>query len=342
VLVLAWPTVRLLWVHADYRPFPLASLGGAALVVLVMSFLLYGTPRRLTVGAVCAVALAEAACLFVVPLLSGARVRAMDMGPVHFLQDHIGLQRYYSIGPMGPNYSSYFGIGSINHNYLPLASNWEDYVLHHLDPGIIPNIFNGTTPEVNGRRAALSARLDEYEALGVKYVIAYTGTDPFPGLPGPHPGVVFADSLVSVYELPHPAPYMEVSGGACSVHDEGRQRARGHCDAPGALLRRELFFPGWTATVNGVPAKIEAANEVFQRVALPAGDVLVQFRYAPPFVGFAYAASGIGLAVLAGSFLPGRGRRKIFFSEEKKQKTFNSGASGQSPAMASIVEHAEQ
>jgi hypothetical protein len=33
---------------------------------------------------------------------------------------------------------------------------------------------------------------------------------------------------------------------------------------------------------------------------------------------------------------------KVFFSEEKKQKTFDSGASGQIPAMASIVEPAHK
>jgi hypothetical protein len=303
VLVLAWPTLRLLWVHPDYRLYPAASLGGAALVVLVLSVVMRRAPGRFSVRAVCAVTMVEAGCLFVFPLFSGARVRALDMAPVQFLQEHIGLQRYYSIGPMGPNYSSYFGVGSINHNYLPLAGNWADYVLHHLDPGVIANIFNGTTPEADGRRAALSARLAEYEALGVKYVIAYKGTDPFPGLPRPHPPMVFADPLAAIYELPHPAPYVEGSAGQCVVHDEGRQRARGHCDAPGAMVRRELFFPGWTATVNGVPAKVERAGEVFQQVALPAGDVFVQFRYAPPFVGWAYAACAVGLGILGGSFL---------------------------------------
>jgi hypothetical protein len=238
------------------------------------------------------------------------------MAPVRFLQDHIGLQRYYSIGPMGPNYSSYFGVGSINHNYLPLADNWAEYVLHHLDPGVIVNIFDGTTPEVNGRRAALSERLAQYEALGVKYVIAIRGTDPFPGLPGPHPALAFADPFVGIYELPHPAAYMEGSTGACVVHDEGRQRARGHCDAPGAMVRRELFFPGWTATVNGVPAKVEPVGEVFQQVALPAGDVFVQFRYAPPFVGWAYAACAAGLGILGGSFLP----KKRFFRSRRLTK----------------------
>jgi hypothetical protein len=33
---------------------------------------------------------------------------------------------------------------------------------------------------------------------------------------------------------------------------------------------------------------------------------------------------------------------RVFFSEEKKQKTFTSGAHGKIPAMASIVEAAEK
>jgi hypothetical protein len=174
--------------------------------------------------------------------------------------------------------------------------------------------------------------LHEYQALGVKYVVAYSGTDPFPGLRGPHPEAVFADPLVTVFELPHPAPYMEDLGGSCSLHEEGRQRARGHCNAAGALVRRELFFPGWTATVNGVPAKVEAANEIFQSVALPAGDVFVQFRYAPPFVSFAYAACGVGLGVLGGSLLQRPIRRVLSRLFSRSTPRFNAGPPRFGPA----------
>jgi hypothetical protein len=61
-------------------------------------------------------------------------------------------------------------------------------------------------------------------------------------------------------------------------------------DSPGILVLLDLWYPGWTARVDGRPAPILRANGVFRAVALPAGSHRVLFRYRP--VSF-YAGAAI-------------------------------------------------
>jgi uncharacterized membrane protein YfhO len=79
-------------------------------------------------------------------------------------------------------------------------------------------------------------------------------------------------------------------------------------------LRRELSFPGWQASVNGVSVPIRT-DTIFQSIDLPAGNALVRFRFAPPHVLWGYAAAALGAVVLC------LGGEKRFFFEKKKQKT---------------------
>jgi hypothetical protein len=49
----------------------------------------------------------------------------------------------------------------------------------------------------------------------------------------------------------------------------------------GFLQLSDQYFPGWRATVNGAPSQILPANFLFRVVEVPAGESIVQFRYAP-------------------------------------------------------------
>jgi hypothetical protein len=50
---------------------------------------------------------------------------------------------------------------------------------------------------------------------------------------------------------------------------------------PGMLVLADSFYPGWVATVEGVPHEILPANHLFRGVLLPAGTHRVRFEYAP-------------------------------------------------------------
>src|SRR5207248_9071791 len=67
-----------------------------------------------------------------------------------------------------------------------------------------------------------------------------------------------------------------------------------HAPRPGALYLADSFHSGWSAKVNGRPAKILPANYAFRAVPIPAGDVHVEFCYLPN--GF---AAGLLVSVLS-------------------------------------------
>jgi hypothetical protein len=117
----------------------------------------------------------------------------------------------------------------------------------------------------------------------------------WPGIDA-QPQLAFAGRGMEVYRLPGAAPYWDA--GPCGVHAVTRLAATTRCAAPGALLRRELFFPGWAATANGRPAPIRQ-DGLFQRIDLPAGQASIRFSYAPPGIGYACLAGILGL-IMAG------------------------------------------
>ena len=47
------------------------------------------------------------------------------------------------------------------------------------------------------------------------------------------------------------------------------------------LLLTDAYYPGWTVTVNGVPADVRRADVMFRAVAVPAGESEIIFTYRP-------------------------------------------------------------
>ncbi len=127
----------------------------------------------------------------------------------------------------------------------------------------------------------------------------------------PRPRLAYHDKVMDIYELPSPAAYFEARGAPCELTPMGRQEVRALCQGPATLVRRELFFPGWRAEVNGTDVTISAVDQIFQGVALPAGPDEVRFAYAPPYIALAYLAFGGGALGLLASLImrgvaPGR------------------------------------
>jgi hypothetical protein len=420
---------------------------------------------RLRHGALASILILDATVQFTVPLLSGTRgqARAMDLGSVAFLKQNLGLYRFYTLGPIAPNYGAFYGLAQINHNYGPQPESWVSYIRAKLDPQADAVTFSGSypppAPGMETREGALRRLMANYESTGVKYVVASAGKNPFaippassqppnstvpmllapgstaqgnfapgdyppgtmssaaivianylnhdtgslrirlcgqtgcasgtaplenaandaplpihlepaltvqagdtltfhitheggttpaaiwlwrgpesahvqtaqpgearPGytpqlrlfanVPSGNPHLVFRGRLIDIFELPNPAPYFATTP-ACTLHDETRQTLHADCPTPAILLRRELFFDGWHASVNGLDAKI-SPHGIFQQITLPAGHSEIRFQFWPPGVGLAWAGFAAGAMTLVGSL------GKAFFFEKKKQKTFTS------------------
>ena len=69
--------------------------------------------------------------------------------------------------------------------------------------------------------------------------------------------------------------------------------------SPAVLVLADAFYPGWQATVDGVPAPILRANLMFRGLALEPGRHEIVFSYRPAAWRLGAAISLIALAALA-------------------------------------------
>jgi hypothetical protein len=81
-------------------------------------------------------------------------------------------------------------------------------------------------------------------------------------------------------------------------------------DGPGTLVLTDAYYPGWTASIDGVPAPIERADIMFRGLSLPVGQHQVEFRYSPTSVWLGLAISGLAWAALVAGWLSHQLRRQ--------------------------------
>ena len=114
------------------------------------------------------------------------------------------------------------------------------------------------------------------------------------------------DRAVIAAETPLPLASPGASPGAA----EGPVAAR-EVRVEGGLVRAELtapragvavilepWFPGWTATVDGVPAPVARADYAFMAMAVPAGEHALRLEYHPTQLGRGLAVAAATLASL--------------------------------------------
>ena len=221
---------------------------------------------------------------FVTAQLSTPHAR-LDLAPVRYLQRHLGLQRFFTMGPIAPNYGSYFGLAELNAADLPLPSSFTRYVHSRLDPYTDPLYFVGN--DNSGRpitapstQQVLIANLASFRDAGVAYVL----TPPGQRLPQSSGGfqLVFQSPSTWIYHLAGAAPYFSASNHSCQITARDRQAVRLRCPSPSILLRRETDFSGWSAHTNGRTLKVGQADDIFQAVNVPAGTHEITFSYTPP------------------------------------------------------------
>jgi hypothetical protein len=270
--------------------------------------------QLLVVGAV----VIEAALLFAAPLLSAPRPAKVDTALVRYLQGHLGLARFVTLGPIQPNFGSYFGLAEINVNDLPEPKTFTTFVQKSLDPNAVPLLFTGTTKtDPNGAdpAQALATHLASYEAAGVKFVVTFaSGADIF-GSPWPPAGLipaprrVYVDAAAAVWQLPSPTAFFTTSGASCHVRAEGVTEAEVRCDGPAVLHRLELHMPGWSAQAGGSRVAVRSDGP-FQSIHVGAGTTHVRFSFTPPYGDASlWAALVVALLLLASFFVHPRGRR---------------------------------
>jgi hypothetical protein len=266
----------------------------------------------------------EALAMFVVPELSSPLSGHIDVALVKFLDTTTASSgyRFFTLGPLQPDYGSYFGLGSINTNDLPDPAAFNHLVTSQLDPRANAVTFTGTDGPT-----ALVQNLGAYENLGVKFVVAPRGL----ALPWQ---LVYQDRLASVYELPKARPFYAASYSPCSTVDWTIDRLTIDCLGLAIVVRDELYMPGWSAKVNGVSEPVVAAPWSLQAVLVPPGRSTVSFHFEPPYISYAVGAAGVGAlacAVPACGSLGAFVRRRAGLSARMRRERRRLGRSAVAP-----------
>ena len=88
-------------------------------------------------------------------------------------------------------------------------------------------------------------------------------------------------------------------------YGRGRVRLEVEAAAPGWLVLRDLYFPGWEALVDGQPAEIRVADTAFRAVPLAAGRHEVVFLYRPDSFKIGLVLSGLAMLIIAAGLIKG-------------------------------------
>lgn len=289
----------------SYRDWAVFAFGWAVLSIFAVLVLFFFKPRFYKPLA-SIIIVADSFLMFAIPFLSVPKMAAIDYSPIHFLQNNLGYSRFYTLGPISPNYGSYFDIASININDLPIPEKYSEHIEDKLDENSVPILFTGFTREdPNGPTAIeeLGNNISEYENLSVKYIVAGRNQLDEQFVADKKLTKVFESELMQIYSLPNTKSYFEVKEGNCSISERTRDNIEIDCPQDTSLVRRELSMPGWQASVNGKESKVETADNIFQEIKIPKGKSEVRYTYNPPHIIYGYIFFIVGILTIAVGYL---------------------------------------
>ncbi len=115
----------------------------------------------------------------------------------------------------------------------------------------------------------------------------------------------FRPGIDAIIEHPDDAATMRSEGGTAQIITDSLNSVEIDCLADGIslLVFLDSFDDGWSATVNGQPAKIYRTNGFTKGVFVPAGHSIVRFDYFPPGLHAGLAITALGLTGCVGIFL---------------------------------------
>jgi hypothetical protein len=259
------------------------------LAVILVASLLAIRGLRYATWFVVATVIVDVTVAYALPTLSAPREVTIDTSSVHWLERHLGSDRFFTFYPIAANYGSYFDVASLASTNAPVPKRWADSLRAALGDDVDPNVFANVASSL----VAVAENPGFLRRAAVRYVLlAPQGTmgDPL----GPHLHLVHRDAAAAIYRLDGARPYFDVPDG-CRVRSHGRERAVVTCDRPSRIVRREFFDPGWSATVDGRSVSVRTHGRLYQAVDVPAGTSTIVFAYAPEHWSLAVAAFVVGL-----------------------------------------------
>jgi hypothetical protein len=163
-----------------------------------------------------------------------------------------------------------------------------DWTLYRIPRRILPSSAGRTDIQVSGP-APRASLVTDWEVVEPGQALDIV-TQPF-----------FDPSSRAVLEE---SPGIDPTGatpGRATYRQRGPQASDVTVDSgsPSLLLVRNVWDPGWRATIDGRPAPVLVADYLLQGIAVPAGRHTVELRYDDPWVGYGLLGSAMTLAGLA-------------------------------------------
>lgn len=303
--VLALLAVAWVWLGGGFRVHGLAGTEAAwtvwiaLLVILLAASLLLPAERRWTVWPLLPALLAidlVAAHSRTNPGLSQARLYPVT-GAVRFLQGRP--ERVAGLGDaLHPDAAMVYGLYDVRGDSPVKLQRYDE----------VYGAFGASHPVYFlPIRDWSSPWLDR---LGVRWVMAGPTEEPPPGVGW---RLAYQGSDGRVYERPGALPLVRIEGGGQARVERrlpGDWRIAVQVPVPGRLVVAETWDPGWRAWVDGRPAKVERLQGILMAVPVAPGAGSVELRYHPDGFVPGLALSALGLCVLAGGAITGRGRRE--------------------------------
>jgi len=268
---------------------------------------------RVATIAVLLVVVADSLVGFVPPTTYGVHSYKVDWPAQHFLQTHLGQERFYSMYSEAPNYGSYFATPQINLYDLPVPRPFLAYVPAKLDANASGYTFFGWLRVDSKGPTALqefARNITNFEQVGVKYLVMGTTRVPSNVFTSLGVRTVFRGKVLTISELPNVRPFFSATAG-CRVSSTSFTVAAVQCAHPGTVYRLEESMPGWTATRNGQNIPVATWHVAFQQVRVPRGRSVLRFTFVPPNETPALVAFVVALFVVvcSGIFAPWWNRR---------------------------------
>ncbi|WP_265445828.1 hypothetical protein [Flexivirga meconopsidis] len=327
---MAWAAHRGLLVNGRWTTAVVTWTVVACVAVGLLLMLRRPTGRRAAFAAAgaAAVLIVDGAGTYAVPQASASARSTVNMAPVRYLQEHAGTYRFFTLGPISPNYGSYWQIPQLNVNDLPVPNKFSKVITETLKPKAGTELAEATwhdfmsgllIPYAGVSRqdellAAYGQKQQYYRDMGAKYIVMNKGAAPDAEIRGYGLQLVFQDASVQIWQDPKAKPMYATTGDACTVTAQSMTEVELDCAESSTLVRRQLSSPGWTATINGAEhAVADRAGQLYQHVRVPAGKSTVVFSYLPTYFVPAAAVSlaVVGLMLVDGSvFLVLRRRRR--------------------------------
>ncbi len=151
----------------------------------------------------------------------------------------------------------------------------------------IPSFATGH-PESDNSGSIPSA--EHLSLLGVKYVISEYELDnwlwelqdkrsnKFVYLNGTYHGMAWIESPGEILSIVDPVP---VNIRPATIISKEPNQIVVWSEGPGELVLSEIVYPGWSATIDGEPTKIDIAYDILRSVSLSEGEHVVVFSFNP-------------------------------------------------------------